>query len=40
MTGLLLSEIILGEPTSVDVTALDIKRFHHQKEFEIEKSVV
>ncbi len=40
MTGVLLSEIILGEPTSVDVTALDIKRFHHQKEFEIEKSVV
>jgi sarcosine oxidase, subunit beta len=40
MTGLLLSEIILNEPTSVDVSSLDIKRFKHQKTFDIEKSVV
>ncbi len=40
ITGLLLSEIILKEPTSVDVTTLDIKRFTHQKDINIEKSVV
>ncbi|HOJ45564.1 MAG TPA: FAD-binding oxidoreductase [Bacilli bacterium] len=40
MTGLLLSEIILNESTTVDVTTLDLQRFKKQKTIEIEKSVV
>ena len=40
MTGLLLSEMILNEPTTVDVTTLDLKRFKQQNTIEIEKSVV
>ncbi len=40
MTGLLLSEIILQEKTTVDVTTLGIERFARQKTFNIEKSVV
>ena len=40
MTGLLLAEIILKQPTSVDMTSLSLKRFETQKVIEIEKSVV
>jgi len=40
MTGLLLAEMILNEPTSMDVTTLDIKRFKQQHPIEVEKSVV
>jgi sarcosine oxidase, subunit beta len=40
MTGLLLSEIILNEPTTLDVSSLDIKRFQGLKSLHIEKSVV
>jgi sarcosine oxidase subunit beta len=40
MTGLLLSEIILKQPTSVDTTSLDLKRFQQQKPIDVEKSVV
>lgn len=40
MTGLLLSEIILNEPTSMDVTSLHIDRFKDQNSTHTEKSVV
>ncbi|HEY8363933.1 MAG TPA: FAD-binding oxidoreductase [Haloplasmataceae bacterium] len=40
MTGLLLSEIILKEKMTIDITDLHIDRFKHQKVFEYEKSVV
>ena len=40
MTGLLLSEIILNEATTLDVSSLDIKRFETSKSLDIEKSVV
>ena len=40
MTGLLLSEIILGETPSMDMTTLSFKRFKHSANIEVEKSVV
>ena len=40
MTGLLLSEVILGEPTTFDMTTLSLNRFQQQKPIDIEKSVV
>ncbi len=40
MTGLLLAEIILKQPTTVDTTTLDLRRFHHQQAIDVEKSVV
>jgi len=40
MTGLLLSEIILNEPTTLDVATLGLGRFAHTKTFDVEKSVV
>jgi sarcosine oxidase subunit beta len=40
MTGLLLSEIILKQPATVDTTTLDLRRFHHQQAIDVEKSVV
>lgn len=40
MTGLLLSEIILNEKLTIDITDLHLNRFKHQKVFELEKSVV
>jgi sarcosine oxidase, subunit beta len=40
MTGLLLSELILGEPTTLDVAGLDLKRFANLTTTVIEKSVV
>jgi len=40
MTGLLLSELILQEPTTLDVAGLDIKRFANQTTTVVEKSVV
>lgn len=40
MTGLLLSEIILNETTTLDVSSLDIKRFETFKSLDIEKLVV
>jgi sarcosine oxidase, subunit beta len=40
MTGLLLSEIILNEPTTLDVSSLDLIRFKDKKTFDVEKSVV
>jgi sarcosine oxidase subunit beta len=40
MTGILLSEIMLGHPTTLDVSILDIKRFHLQTTTDVEHSVV
>ena len=40
MTGLLLSEIILNEKPTIDISDLHVSRFKHQKEFVLEKSVV
>lgn len=40
MTGLLMSEVILGEPTTLDMTELSLARFHQNQAIEIEKSVV
>lgn len=40
MTGELLAQIIAGEPTSLDVSGLDIKRFDTHTDAAIEKSVV
>src|SRR5690554_6843265 len=40
MTGLLLSEIILNEDLTIDITDLHLNRFKHQKDFVLEKSVV
>ncbi|MDD2258239.1 MAG: FAD-binding oxidoreductase [Bacilli bacterium] len=40
MTGLLLSEIILGEELSIDINELSIDRFEKQNTFVYEKSVV
>ena len=40
MTGLLLAEVILGEPTTIDLTDLHIDRFKNNKETEYEHSVV
>jgi sarcosine oxidase subunit beta len=40
MTGILVSEAILGEPPSLDMSELCIDRFHNQKTIEVEKSVV
>ncbi|MDD3126247.1 MAG: FAD-binding oxidoreductase [Candidatus Izemoplasmatales bacterium] len=40
ITGLLLSEIILNQPTSIDMTELCMNRFKNQKTIEVEKSVV
>jgi sarcosine oxidase subunit beta len=40
MTGLLLSEVILGEPTTLDMSDLCIDRFSNKKTIEVEKSVV
>ena len=40
MTGLLLSEIILNEPTTLDVSSLDLKRFKDFETLIIEQSVV
>lgn len=40
MTGELLAQIISGEPTSLDVAGLDIKRFDTHTDAAIEKSVV
>lgn len=40
MTGLLLSEIILGKPTTVDVSILSLHRFQHGTNHDIEHSVV
>ncbi len=40
MTGLLLSEVILGLPTTIDLTELHIDRFKNNKNTEYEHSVV
>jgi sarcosine oxidase subunit beta len=40
MTGLLLSEIILGEPSTIPIDGLDLSRFENQKLETYEKSVV
>jgi len=40
MTGILMSEIILNQPTTLDVLPLHINRFKHQSTHEVEKSVV
>ena len=40
MTGLLLSEIILGEKTTLDTTDLHIDRFKNSDFKDYEKSVV
>ena len=40
MTGLLLSEIILNETLSIDISDLHINRFKNNKTFTYEKSVV
>ncbi len=40
MTGLLLSEMILGEDLTIDITELSIERFKKQTTFVYEKSVV
>jgi len=40
MTGVLVSEIILGEPTTLDMSELSIDRFTNKKVIDIEKSVV
>lgn len=40
MTGLLLSEIIFDEPTTLDVETLKLSRFKHQTAFDVEKNVV
>lgn len=40
MTGLLLSEIILGEKLTIDIRELSIERFKKQNTFVYEKSVV
>ena len=40
MTGLLLSEMILNEPTTLETASLHIDRFKYQTTHEVEKSVV
>ena len=40
MTGLLLSEVILGQPTTIDLTDLHIDRFKNNQDTEYEHSVV
>ena len=40
MTGKLISEIVLGEEPSFDITELSLNRFKEKREFKIEKSVV
>jgi sarcosine oxidase subunit beta len=40
LTGLLLSEMILGEKPTIDMETLSLKRFINQKDFHVEKSVV
>lgn len=40
MTGLLLSELILGEKPSIDLEPLSLNRFMNQDDFHVEKSVV
>jgi sarcosine oxidase subunit beta len=40
MTGLLMSEVILDEPTTLEMNELSIGRFHQNQAIEIEKSVV
>lgn len=40
MTGLLISELVLGEEPSMDMDALSIKRFDNLSDINIEKSVV
>jgi sarcosine oxidase subunit beta len=40
MTGVLVSEIIFGEPTTLDMSELNIDRFKNKKTIDIEKSVV
>ncbi|MDD4000617.1 MAG: FAD-binding oxidoreductase [Bacilli bacterium] len=40
MTGLLLSQIILGQELSIEINDLDLKRFENKKSFVYEKSVV
>lgn len=40
MTGLLLSELILGQKTTLNIQSLSIKRFSNDKNIQIEKSVV
>ena len=40
MTGLLLTEVILGLPTTIDITDLHIDRFKNNKKTEYEHSVV
>ena len=40
MTGLLLSEIILNKPTTIDITDLHVNRFENMEDTEYETSVV
>lgn len=40
MTGILVSEMILNEPTTLETEMLHINRFKHQTTHEVEKSVV
>ena len=40
MTGLLLSELIMNEPTTVNMEPLHMNRFKNQETFHVEKSVV
>jgi len=40
MTGLLLSELILNEKTTIDMYDLSLERFKDNKKFDVEKSVV
>ncbi len=40
MTGLLIAQLVLGQKTELDINQLSIQRFKHQKNINIEKSVV
>jgi sarcosine oxidase subunit beta len=40
MTGLLLSEVILKEKTTIDLESLSLSRFKNKDTFHVEKSVV
>ena len=40
MTGLLLSELIMNEPTTINMEPLHMNRFKNQETFHVEKSVV
>jgi sarcosine oxidase subunit beta len=40
MTGLLMSELVLGLKPSMDIESLSIERFNNQEAVHIEKSVV